>query len=122
MAYLLVEVMKPIYFTIDDHLPIMAIPNVKVHSDGHPVLTYSYNIFYDRSHEEPELITANRNIIQDKLNNPDYCGCLAFEDPERLFSFTPDGKRELSHSELEEIVEHLKHYRDNPQLWNHTSN
>ena len=76
---LLVKIMTPIYFTIDDHLPIMAIPNVKVHSDGHTVLTYSYNIFYDRSHEDPELVTANRNIIQDKLNNPDYCSCLAFE-------------------------------------------
>ncbi len=85
--------------------------------DGHPVLTYSYNIFYNSKHRAPKQAPDDPAILQDKLSNPDYYGCLAFEDPERLFSFTPDGMRQLTRHELEEIVERVKHYRDNPHLW-----
>ncbi|SMC59236.1 hypothetical protein [Pedobacter africanus] len=43
--------MKPMYFEIDEHLPVMVIPDADAHVDGHPVLTYSYTLYRAR----PEL-------------------------------------------------------------------
>jgi hypothetical protein len=109
--------MTPIYFTVDRDLPIMVIPNVKVHMDGHTVLAYTYHIFYDSVSDNPASVVNNTTMISNKLSNPDYFGFITFEDPDRLFSFTPEGNRELTRTELEEIIEQIKHYRDNPSLW-----
>ena len=113
---------SPIYFTIDDNLPIMVIPNVKVHMDGHTVLTYTYNVFFDSAKNDPSKVMKHENYMKDKLDDPDYYGFITFEDPERLFSYTPDGHRLLTRDELEEIIEQIKHYRDNPALWKHPDN
>jgi hypothetical protein len=113
--------MNPIFFTIDDNLPIMVIPNVKIHLDGHAVLTHTYSIFYNRDKDDPARVINQGNIIQDKLDDPDYYGCITFEDPDRLFSFTPEGQKTLTRTELEEIIENIKHYRDNPNLWKNNS-
>ena len=112
----------PIFFTVDSNLPIMVIPNVKVHMDGHTILTHTYNIFFDSTKHDPAKVINNDNVIKDKLHDPDYFGFITFEDPDRLFSYTPEGPRQLTRSELEEIIENIKHYRDNPTLWKHLDN
>jgi hypothetical protein len=112
----------PIFFTVDHNLPIMVIPNVKIHMDGHAILTHTYNIFFDSTKNDPARVINNDIIIKDKLDNPDYCGFITFEDPERLFTYTPEGRRELTRDELEEIIEQIKHFRDNPILWKQLDN
>ncbi|MDB5109516.1 MAG: hypothetical protein JWR67_630, partial [Mucilaginibacter sp.] len=41
--------MTPIFLTVGNNLPVMIIPNTKVHFDGHAVLTHTYSIFFDNS-------------------------------------------------------------------------
>lgn len=110
--------MTPIFLTVGNNLPVMIIPNTKVHFDGHAVLTHTYSIFFDNSKIDPTHV-YNKAAPSNDLN---YYGYIKFEDPERLFSYTPEGRKQLTRDELEEIIERLKHYRNNPALWNQAKN
>lgn len=109
--------MRSIFFTVNNSLPITVIAEVSHHLNGHPVLTYTYHIFFNSAKNDPSRVLNYEIAIKDKLSNPDYYGYITFEDPNRLFSYTPKGQRELNRDELEEIIERLKHYRKNPSLW-----
>jgi len=37
--------MKPILITVGERLPLIIIPEIDAHMDGHPVLAYTYLIF-----------------------------------------------------------------------------
>ena len=110
--------MAPIFFTLNNGLKVMILPNTKVHLDGHTVITRVYSIFLDNAENRSE--TFNRNITKnDWAGHPDYFGSITFEDSQHLFSYAPDGSRDLTRDELDGIIENIKHYRDNPYLWNH---
>ncbi|HEY0243955.1 MAG TPA: hypothetical protein VGC01_00195, partial [Mucilaginibacter sp.] len=79
-----VNMASPIFFTLDNNLPIMVIPNVKVHMDGHTVLTYTYNIFFDSTKNDPSRVINNEYSVKDKLDDPDYYGFITFENSGRL--------------------------------------
>ena len=56
------------------------------------------------------------------MTDPDYYGYITFEKPGQLFSYTPGDQLELTRQEVEEVIEQLNHYRDNPELWNTNDN
>ena len=113
--------MKPIYFTIDNSLPLKVVPDTQAHLDGHTVIAYNYNIFFDSTKNDPvKALTQNTDL--DKMTDPDYYGYITFEKPGRIFSYTPGEQRTLSRTEVEEIIEQLNHYRDNPKLWDTNEN
>lgn len=108
--------MKPIFFTIDDELPVKIIPDTQMHLDGHPVITYNYNIFFDSTRNDPAaLLSAGEPT--DNINGPDYMGAISFEEPGHLFTYTPGENRTLSRDEIEEIIERLSEYRNAPGKW-----
>src|SRR4051812_33115009 len=109
--------MKPIFFTIDNSLHLKAIPDTQYHLDGHAVITYNYNIFLDATKDDPASIITSVEPA-DKITDPNYYGFITFEKPGQLFSYTPGEQRHLTRSELEEVIEHLTHFRDHPGLWN----
>lgn len=109
--------MKPIFFTLTSKLRLMVIPDTEAHLDGHPVISYTYSLFIDRDkgHEEQALDKMS-TLHLDKKNDPDYLGFVAFEQPANVFSYTA-GQHELSIAEVEEVIELLTKFRDNPPLW-----
>lgn len=109
--------MKPIFFTLTSKLRLMAIPDTQAHLDGHPVISYTYSLYIDRDrgHDE-QAATKEASLHLDKNADPDYLGVVAFEQPANVFSYT-SGQHELSVTEVEEVIEHLTHIRDNPPLW-----
>lgn len=109
--------MKPIFFTLTSHLRLMVIPDTEAHLDGHPVISYTYSLFIarDRDHEE-QALEKESTLHLDKINDPDYLGFVAFEQPANVFSYTA-GQHELSIAEVEEVIELLTKFRDNPPLW-----
>ena len=108
--------MKPIFFTVDKSLHLKVIPDTQYHLDGHEILTYNYNIYFDNTKDDPTAILSSE-APSDKMTDPDYFGAIAFEKPGRLFSYTPGDLRQLTRNEVEEVIEHLNHHRDNPANW-----
>ena len=64
--------MSPIFFTVDRSLPLMVIPNVKSHLDGHSVLTYTYDVFFNDAENDPTRVVNNEMVLKDKLDDPNY--------------------------------------------------
>ncbi|RVT99787.1 hypothetical protein EOD41_15200 [Mucilaginibacter limnophilus] len=108
--------MVPIFFTIDNDLPVMIIPDTQAHVDGHPVLTYRYNVYYDEGFNNKQEEREDSLLLQSKTD-PGYMGQIVIEDPGRLFTYIADGKTELTTEQVEEIIENINHYRDHPSLW-----
>jgi hypothetical protein len=108
--------MKPIFFTIDNSLPLKVVPDTQAHLDGHTVIAYNYNIFFDSTKNDPAK-ALTQNDDSDKMTDPDYYGYVTFEKPGHVFSYTPGAQRHLSQTEMEEVIEKLNDYRDNPRLW-----
>ncbi len=113
--------MKPIFFTIDNSLPLKVVPDTQAHLDGHTVIAYNYNIFFDSTKNDPAKALA-QNEDSDKMSDPDYYGYVTFEKPGQLFSYTPGEQRQLTRAEIEEVIEQLNHYREHPDLWNTNDN
>lgn len=110
--------MQPIFFTVGTKLPLMVVPNSQAHMDGHPVLTYTYNVYRDKQNGHGELPDAKESdFLLEEKNDPDYFGYITFELPGKLFTYTADGKEELSSDEVQEIIEQINHYRDTPSMW-----
>jgi len=110
--------MVPVFFKVDNDLPVMIIPDTQAHLDGHPVLTYRYNVFYDdglmdnsRQQEKEAAL-----LLQSKVD-PNYMGHILIEQPSKLFTYVADGNRELTIGQVEEIIENITHYREHPDMW-----
>lgn len=115
--------MTPLFFTLENNLRLMIIPDTLAHVDGHPILSYTYSIFLDKAQGSPLQALSKENALHlEKNNDPNYYGYITFEKPGQLFSYTADGQRELSRTQVEEVIEHLSHIRDNPSLWKSTDN
>ena len=108
--------MKPIFFTVDNSLPLKIIPDTQAHLDGHTVIAYNYNVFFDSTKNDPSAALA-KELHTDKMTDPDYYGYITFEKPGHIFSYTPGDQLTLTRNEIEEIIERLNHYRNNPELW-----
>jgi hypothetical protein len=115
--------MTPMFFTIGNKKPIKIIPNTQAQVDGHPVLTYTYNIYSNVNLNDQTTLSRQESelLLQEKLD-PTYLGYITFEDPGKVFTYTADGKDRLSSTEIEEIIENISHYRDHPRMWQFESN
>lgn len=107
----------PIYFTVEGKA-VKVIPNTEAHLDGHQAITYTYNIYNDGDpHDDLTEQRQESELLLEKKLDPNYLGFITFEDPGRLFTYTADGHDELTSAEVEEIIENITHYRDNPGMW-----
>jgi len=108
--------MHPIYYNLGLDLPLMIIPDTQAHLDGHAIITHTYHIY--KHIPDPGFIRSHENILGVNRNNdPDYMGYITFDVPGKAFSYTADGNIDLETGQVQEIIEHLNHYRDNPRLW-----
>jgi hypothetical protein len=108
------------YLEIGRNLPIMVVPETRVYMDGHPILTRSYSLYKDVGMDNPDDVFTLDD--QKKQSNPNYLGYITFEIPGRVFNYVPDGVQTLSREEVEQAVEQISHYRDNPDIWKHAGN
>jgi hypothetical protein len=109
--------MVPLYFIISNQTPLMIIPDSQAHFDGHPVLTYTYNIYKNTG---PKNLSVNRmetKMHLEKNNDPNFLGVLTFEIPGKMFTYSANDNESLSSGDIEEIVENITHYRENSHLW-----
>jgi hypothetical protein len=104
------------YYTLTSNIPLIIIPDITSHMDGHPVLSYTHNLFLNTDDGDGKKVFEKENIVSDKHDDPDYYGKITFESPGQLFTYE-DGNHVLTRSEVEEVIEHISHVRDNPNLW-----
>ncbi|GGH16177.1 hypothetical protein [Mucilaginibacter phyllosphaerae] len=109
--------MTPIFFTVGNDRAIKVIPNTQAEVNGHPVLTYTYNIYNNGELNEEQEHRQESELLLETKTDPTYLGFITFEDPGKLFTYTADGYEELTSHEVEEIIENISHYRDQPGLW-----
>jgi hypothetical protein len=110
--------MKPLFIRLTDGLELMVIPDTTAHLNGHTILTYTYSIFRDMGADNPLVSRSKESTLHlEKIDDPDYYGFLTFEKPGKLFSYTADGQLELDSAQVQELIEHLSHIRDNPASW-----
>ena len=108
--------MHPIYYTIGLELPLMIIPNTEASLDGHAIITRTYHIY--KHIPDPGFVQAHENILGvNKNDDPHYMGYLSFDVPGKLYTYIADGNIDLDGEQIQEIIEHLNHYRDNPKFW-----
>lgn len=112
--------MSAIFFTISPSLQVMVIPDTLAQHNGHQVITYTYSVFKDSSGGNPAFEgTKSSELHLTKHHDANYMGFITFEDPGKLFTYTADGNLELTGDQVEEIIENISHYRDNPGMWRH---
>ena len=110
--------MKTLYFTLENNLKVMVIPDTLAHLDGHTIITHTYSVFKDNGSGNPLLARSKDSTLHlEQITDPDYFGFITFEKPGSLFSYTADGQQELTSEEATELIEHLSDVRDNPALW-----
>ncbi|MDB5158122.1 MAG: hypothetical protein JWR50_2829 [Mucilaginibacter sp.] len=104
--------MEAFYFNIGARLSLKVVPETRVYMDGHPILTNLYSIYKDGDSTE-----SSPQDDQQKQGDPNYMGYITFEMPGRVFNYIADGQQDLSREEMEEAVEQISNYRNNPALW-----
>ena len=109
--------MKPFLITVDSGLKLMIVPDSDAHADGHPVLTYSYSIYKSKQADIYEPADSDTLLLAEKRVNPDYRGTIIFEQPDKLFNYVDDGPERISPMEVQEAIEQITAYRDNPAIW-----
>jgi len=109
--------MSPIFFTVDHNMPLMIVPNVEVHLNGHTVLTYTYDVFLNKNEQNALQGNTLNDVIKDKANNAGYLGFITFERKDNNYKYSGDGAVQLSRAIIEEIIEKIKLYRQNPGSW-----
>jgi hypothetical protein len=111
--------MKALYFKLENSMKFMVIPDTQAHLNGHTIITHTYSIFRDTGADNPLLARSKESTLHlEQIKDPEYFGFITFELPGSMFSYTADGQQELETDEVEELIEHLSHVRDNPSLWN----
>lgn len=110
--------MQPIHITVGAKRALLVIPDSQAHLDGHTILTYSYNIYREKSGMDAKEITRKEAALHlEKKNDPDYLGEIIFELPGRIFNYVDDGPQRLSTDEVEEAIEQISEYRDDSSRW-----
>jgi hypothetical protein len=105
--------MSPIFFTLQNDKHLMIIPDTQAHLNGHEIITFTYSIYNDKQDGSPDAAQCKEGTLHLANNpDPDYYGFITFERPGSLFSYTCDGKLELTAEESNEVIEHLSHMRD----------
>lgn len=112
--------MNAFYITINKSDQLMIVPDVDVYVDGHPVLTYVYSIFSgdeDGPFTGTEVRKKENLLHLDKTTNRNYFGYVKFDIPGKVFTYMPDDDNRLSTAEIEEVIQNISNYRDDPQQW-----
>lgn len=109
--------MKPIYLTVG-HQPLLIVPETQAHLNGHTIITRTYFLYKQSglliNHE---LIGQEEKLGVPDFGDPDYYGYLEFDIPGKLFTYYPEGLAKMDQFDLNELVEHLSGFRDDPGRW-----
>jgi hypothetical protein len=110
--------MKPIFFTVGENLQVMIIPDTVAHLDGHEVITRTYNVYRNKGLENAGSIEKKESeLLLTKKSSPDYMGFITFETPGKLFTYSADGGQVLTSVNVQQVIDNITNYRDNPGLW-----
>lgn len=99
----------------------MIIPDTEGHIDGHPVLTHTYSMYritdgHPFTRREIDNKKSKLHLAENK--DEDYLGYISFDVPGKVFTYIPADYNTLNRTEVEEVIEEITDYRDDPKRWN----
>jgi hypothetical protein len=109
--------METILTTLGAGVPYMIMPDIQIHLDGRPILSYSYSVYKGSCDTFNNNSYPEAKLRIEESNDPNYRGYITIEEPGNLFVYTAEGPMELTHEEVQELIEVIIHYRVNPQVW-----
>ena len=110
--------MKPIFVTLYTRRKLLILPDCKIHSNGHVVITDTYSLFKDTGQTHHRLSQSKeKDMHREDNHDPDYLGYLRIEVPDKLFAYVAPDHIGLDTGEVEELIEWLTEIRANPKLW-----
>ena len=87
----------------------MVIQNENIHKEHTTILIDTYNIYKDLAMSDPrQSFSKAENLHLERIRDPDYLGYLTVQKSTSTFSYTGDGKTNLSHDEVEQLIEQIK--------------
>jgi len=100
--------MVPLFYSLGNRLQLMIIRDSEAHLNGQSILTKTYSIFQDMALGDPRQSKSKEGTLHlERINDPEYYGFLTRQSPDTLFSYTADGKKQLSKDELAQLIEQL---------------
>lgn len=101
--------MKPQFYSLGNRLQLMVIQDENTHEQNATILIDTYNIYKDLAMADPrQSVSKDHNSHLERIRDPDYLGYLTVQKSTSIFSYTGDGKTDLSHDELEQLIEQIK--------------
>jgi len=101
---------------------IMAIADNIAHFDGQTEIALTYSFFIDKDNGNPDQIINKESHLHLVANDdPDYLGYITVEKPGRVYSYTGNGKKRLSITEIQDAVEQLNKLTSASISWSSSS-
>jgi hypothetical protein len=101
--------MKPQFYSLGNRLKLMVIQNENTHEKNTTILIDTYNIYKDLAMSDlRQGISKSNNSHLERIKDPDYLGYLTVQKSTATFAYTGDGITDLSHDELEQLIEQIK--------------
>jgi len=86
----------------------MVIQDENIHEKDTAILIDTYNIYKDQAMADPrQSFSKDKTTHLDRLRDPDYLGYLTVQKATSTFAYTGDGKTDLSHDEVEQLIEQI---------------
>ena len=109
--------MIPLYFK-QRSLSLIIFPDTQAHLNGHTIITHAYSIYNYTSGIDPARVIRRKSTPTLVNNdNPDYFGQITFELPDRVFTYSAGTFCSLDTDQIEQVIEFISDFRNNPTLW-----
>jgi len=100
--------MAPLFISLGNLLQLMVIRDTEAHLNGQVILTKTYSIFADVAQRDPRQSKSKEGTLHlERINDPEYYGFLTKQIYESLYTYTADGRKQLSADELAQLIEQI---------------
>ena len=106
--------MAPLFISLGNLLQLMVIRDSEAHLNGQSILTKTYSIFADMAQRDPRQSKSKEGTLHlERIDDPEYYGFLTKQISNSLFTYTADGKKQLSADELAQVIEQIADWYGN---------
>ena len=100
--------MAPLFISLGNLLQLMVIRDPETLLNQDSILIDTYNIFADVAQRDPRQSKSKEGTLHlERINDPEYYGFLTRQNYDSLYTYTADGKKQLSADELAQVIKQI---------------